>query len=234
METVNSTVTSYSFVAAEYYDPRRHPTCANFRECSAVILRAWFNEFLIPGSRIVETGTGASLAAELLQNLNLPAVLVISDLSEAMLTHSKFHVADLRLISDAERLSVRDSSVDAIVSSLGDPYNTLTFWKECARVLKPGGRVFFTTPSFKWACAFREETGTPATVAEFEIKTGDTVLVPSFILSPTAQATLIVTSQLQIQQQIHIDSSAIRSTTKSPKLRSGPIVSGYLAGLPAS
>jgi len=76
---------------------------------------------------------------------------------------------DCRLILDAERLAIQNKSVDAVVASLGDPYNTSAFWRECARVVRPGGRVLFTTPAFAWAHSFREETGMPIMAAEFDL-----------------------------------------------------------------
>jgi SAM-dependent methyltransferase len=224
---------SYSQLAGEYYDSRLHPTCANFREASEAILKAWFSAFLRAGVSILETGSGASLTSELRDRMNLKATLILSDQSPEMLRQTKWRVGDYRVILDAERISVRGGSMDAIVASLGDPYNTGSFWRECARVLRPGGRVFFTTPSSDWAFSFREETGAPKTAAAFDLAHGETLLVPSFVLAQPLQRDLIRCAGLEVEETVQVDASAIRHTSPSPKLRSCPLVTGYRVILPA-
>jgi ubiquinone/menaquinone biosynthesis C-methylase UbiE len=226
-----SSVGSYSQLASEYYDPRRHPTCANFREASAAMLRPWFGAFLSPGTAILETGAGASIVCELADELKLQVLLILSDQSPEMLSKSNRRSFDRRLVSNAEQLSIRSRSVDAIAASLGDPYNTLAFWRECARVLRPGGRVFFTTPSFNWANSFRGETSAPLMAAEFALAKGGTLLVPSFVLQPNSQVELVRSAGLEVEQIIHVDTSDIRHTKPSPKLRPGALVTGYRAAL---
>jgi len=228
---VKSWLSSYSEIATEYYDERRHPTCANFRAASAFILRTWLRSFLKRNSVIVETGAGASVALELIQDLRVPAALIVSDRSPAMLNQRHEFISGTCLVSDAEQLAVRSASVDAILASLGDPYNTSTFWRECSRVLRPGGRVFFTTPSFEWARSFRNESGAPPMAAEFELADGRALFVPSLVLSPTEQVALIRSAGLNVGQERHVDCEVIPRTRRSPKLRTGAIVSGYLAEL---
>jgi SAM-dependent methyltransferase len=146
-----------------------------------------------------------------------------------MLNQRSNRISNACLVSDAEQLSIRTASVDAILASLGDPYNTAAFWRECSRVLRPGGRVFFTTPSFEWAQAFREETEAPPMAAEFELVDGRALFVPSFVRSPTEQAALIRSAGLDVEKEVHVDGKVIQPTKRSPKLRPGAIVSGYLA-----
>jgi len=232
MVTAHNSLGSYSQLASEYYDSQRHPTCANFREASAAILRSWFSAFLTPGIVILETGAGASLAAELKIEMKLPVALILSDQSAEMLSKSDGGSSDRRVVSDAEHLAFRSRSVDAIVASLADPYNTIAFWQECARVLRPGGRVFFTTPSFTWAHSFREETGSPTMAAEFALANGGTLFVPSVVLRPSSQAELIRSAGLEVEQVVHIDACEIQYTKRSPKLRPGALVTGYCAALP--
>lgn len=233
MATASSSLGSYSQLASEYYDSQRHPTCANFREASAAILRRWFGAFLRPELSILETGAGASVAAELIRETGLDVFLILSDQSPEMLSKSNGRCSKYRLISDAENLSIRSRSVDAVVASLGDPYNTTAFWRECARVLRPGGRVFFTTPSFAWTRSFREETGAPPMAAEFDLAQGGTLLVPSVVLRPSAEAELILSTGLRVEQVTHMGASGIRHTKPSPKLRPGALVTGYRVVTPA-
>jgi ubiquinone/menaquinone biosynthesis C-methylase UbiE len=227
MATATNFVGSYSQLASEYYDAKRHPTCANFREASAAILRSWFSDFVRPGISILETGAGASIVDELTNELKLQVALILSDQSPEMLSKTGRRSFDRHLISDAEQLSIRNHSVDAIAASLGDPYNTMAFWRECARVLRPGGRIFFTTPSFNWAHSFRGETSAPLMAAEFALAQGGTLLVPSVVLKPTSQVELIRSAGLEVEQVMHIDTSDIRHTRPSPKLRPGALVTGY-------
>jgi SAM-dependent methyltransferase len=166
--------------------------------------------------------------------MKLQVALILSDQSPEMLSMSAIRNYDNRLILDAERLSIQSGSLDAVVASLGDPYNTSAFWRECARVLRPGGRVFFTTPAFAWAHTFREETGAPMMAAEFDLAQGGILLVPSVVLKPTTQAELIRSAGLDIEQVIHTDASAIRHTRPSPKLRSCALVTGYRVVLPSA
>src|SRR5947207_2274412 len=80
---------SYDDVAAEYYDPVRHPTCANFREASDYLLDQWWAEYQIGESAIFEVGPGRSAAAE--QMLKRGAhlnQLTLVDSSSAMLAYS--------------------------------------------------------------------------------------------------------------------------------------------------
>jgi SAM-dependent methyltransferase len=183
---------------------------------------------------VLETGAGGSLAAELRDEMKLQLVLILSDQSSEMLSLSGSRSCDYRLILDAEHLSIQSGSIDTIVASLGDPYNTRAFWCQCARVLRPGGRVFFTTPAFAWANSFRHETGSPMMAAEFDLAEGGTVFVPSVVLTPSAQAELIESAGLKVEQAIHIDASEIRHTKPSPKLRWCDMVSGYRAVLPSA
>jgi len=53
------------------------------------------------------------------------------------------------VLSDAEKLVLRDSSINVIISGqvLEHVPDPLTFLKECNRVLKPGGRLVFSLPT---------------------------------------------------------------------------------------
>jgi SAM-dependent methyltransferase len=218
---------TYADLASEYYDPIRHPTCANFREGSRALIASWLKEFAKDEHDVLETGAGASLVAEWLEEENRHlSTLVIADSSEEMLRHSRRSPISFReLVSDAEHLPLASGSFDIIVASLGDPYNTVPFWTEAERLLRPNGQIIFTSPSFAWARRFRDASN----VAEFVLSDGRTINVPSFIESEDKQRQMIDLSGLALMDVRAFEDTEIRSTPRSPKLRRGAIVSGYLA-----
>jgi len=134
-------------------------------------------------------------------------------------------------LSDAARLPFDSESVDLLISSLGDPYNDLNFWKEVGRVLKPDGHAIFTTPSHEWSVNFRSKLNSEKLSAEFELKNGETVSVPSFIYSREQQADLLKQAGLQILEYKGVPLAELSSEKISPKLLIGNgkyIVEGYL------
>lgn len=218
---------TYSDLAGEYYDADRHPTSANFREASKMLLAAWLAEVIRPHAHILETGAGRSLVSECLTNgKGLSVVVVATDLSSDMLEYSLAdHCRPASLaVCDAKRLPFLDDSFDLIASSLGDPYNSAEFWREAARVLRPGGQMIFTTPAFNWAQKFRNG----AECAEFVLADGESIAVTSFVEPEEKQRKLITQSGLTVTSSREIDEGDLRTTHRSPKLRGGPIVSGYL------
>lgn len=232
-----TTLASYEDVAPEYYDPKRHPTCANFREASALLIGRWLREFAPRAGVFCEVGAGRSLLAELTADLSLgEARLVLTDSSPSMLSYSRRWAgpnASL-VVADSARLPFAAGSFDLLVSSLGDPYNDLSFWREARRTLRPGGAVFFTTPSHDWATAFRGRDRDGS--AEFELSNGESVYVPSKIYPRSAQIELIESAGLLARAGRHAEVllSDIKSSALSPKLLAdrgadASIVEGYLA-----
>jgi hypothetical protein len=162
--------------------------------------------------------------------------VIISDPSPSMLAFSKKwadHGAQISL-SSAEAIPVDSNSLELVVSSLGDPYNEPPFWAEAHRTLCPGGLVFFTTPAYEWAQAFRSRTGQGDTMsAEFELKDGRKVFVPSWIYPVEQQAELIKTSGLDLKEVVQVPLSDLHSEQLSPKLLVAHgddlnVVTGYL------
>ena len=80
----------YEDLASEYYDPLRHPTCANFREASDLLLGGWLREYSAAGAWICEVGAGRSTVAEQLamRNISLNR-LTLADSSAEMLAYSR-------------------------------------------------------------------------------------------------------------------------------------------------
>jgi SAM-dependent methyltransferase len=125
----------------------------------------------------------------------------------------------LLIIADAAMLPIASGSLDLLVSSLGDPYNDLRFWGEVYRTLRPGGTVFFTTPSYDWAAAFRAGGRSKATEhAEFELSSGKSVYVPSNIYPSKEQIELIGKTGLIMKEYAEIALDEITSLPLSPKL----------------
>lgn len=230
-------VVTYDDLAAEYYDLVRHPTCANFLMASDLVLRNWLPAWSREGW-CCEIGPGRSLVAKQLLERGQPVNrLVLVDVSPRMLGHSKHWAARGAplVVGDALRLPLRSVSVEAVVSSLGDPYNGRAYWREISRVLRPGGLSLFTTPSYEWARAFRGG-GDPEAMewAEFEMRESRRVRVRSWILPSSEQRALIEESGLVVRHVMSIPISALTGQRLSTKLilERGPsasVVTGYFA-----
>jgi hypothetical protein len=82
-------ISTYDDIAAEYYDPARHPTCANFSELSNCFLDQRIRRFATPAINILEIGAGRSTVAPIMSTQGLPlAKLTLLDKSARMLdTH---------------------------------------------------------------------------------------------------------------------------------------------------
>lgn len=217
---------SYADLASEYYDPRRHPTCANFREASQLLLTPWLCDLTNDRVDVLETGAGASIVCEwLVDTRRRIGRLVVTDVSKEMLRYSRGStICSHLIVCDAQQLPLISSGFDLVVASLGDPYNSVPFWSEVARVLRPGGHVLFTTPSFEWALQFRGGSHK----AEFILSNGQAITVPSDILSNDAQRRLVEGCEMALVEIRVIQDSELHRTPRSPKLRKGPIVTGYL------
>ena len=131
-------------------------------------------------------------------------------------------------LADVTATGLEAESVDAVVASLGDPYNTEDFWSEVARVLQPGGVCHFTTPAREWALAFREED--TYAVAEFLRKDGTTLLMPSPVPTEGQQADMFQRAGLIITDSQAFSFREI-GAPPAPKLlcvgEDAPVVRGY-------
>ena len=150
---------SYQDVFPEYYNKIRHPTCYNFRDGSFKILEKFLSRYPLKNGLVYDIGAGSSVVAEILEKTNKSLEnLKLLDSSPGMLCHSNRYKdlgAEL-VVSYADSIPSENNSISLIAASLGDPFNERNFWKEVARTLKPGGKCFFTTPSFAWANLFRK------------------------------------------------------------------------------
>jgi SAM-dependent methyltransferase len=232
-EVSASATSDYSVLAAEYYDPIRHPTSANFRSASVEIVRGWLPCVLPSKGLILDVGAGDSVVAAVMAERRAPLErLLLTDSSEVMLAHSEpwIQMGARAEVADAANLPVRDQSVGVLVASLGDPYNTADFWTEARRVLHPRGLMIFTTPSHEWSESFRSLNGEPEDSAEFELTDGRKVRVPSFIYDQARQRHVIAQAKLSVAGLYSAFLGELGDMPISPKLAvdaGTPIVVGY-------
>jgi hypothetical protein len=69
-------------------------------------------------------------------------------------------------------------------------------------------------------------------VAEFVRGDGEVLRLPSKVDADDAQRTLIGASGLEVVRTDFVTDTELNETTRSPKLRSGSIVAGYVARRP--
>jgi ubiquinone/menaquinone biosynthesis C-methylase UbiE len=229
---------AYEMLASEYYDPIRHPTCANFTDSSKLITATWLRHIPNDGP-VCEVGCGMSLAAELLtqagRNIN---ELFLVDSSLPMLMHSeRWTQSGAKLIlADAAQLPFADNSIRACIASLGDPYNDPEFWDEMARVVKPLGYIIFTAPSFEWASRYRNQSQDCSAMeaAEFLLPDDTKLLARSIIRAADDQTAIVErTGRLRIEGALTVTYSQVPSKRLSSKLllarpRDLPVVTGFL------
>lgn len=194
---------SYDVLAEEYYDSDAHPTCYNLNRLSRTCLERWIPEHF-RCLNILEVGAGDSIVAAIFHERGQRLVgLELQDVSERMLAHSRKwqELGAGTVVSDARSISRADATVSLLVSSLGDPYNVPAFWAEAARVVRPCGLVMFTMPSFQWAARFRTTHGAGSMqFAEFTLRDGRVVDVPSFIYPLAEQVRKIEAAGLMLVQ----------------------------------
>jgi SAM-dependent methyltransferase len=218
----------------EYYDPLRHPTSANLRRASELYLEPQLQRLGATASTWCEVGCGKTIAAPIATRLgHALGDLILVDLSPTMLSYSDTWTSRgaRALAADAERLPIRADTLDLVISSLGDPYNTPAFWREVARTLKPAGICLFTSPSFAWARDFRG-AGPDAQQACFYLADGRQVAVPSFVRSDDRQASVILEAGLVIEDVATITLGELAPMAISAQLLpgrgpAGPVVTGW-------
>lgn len=225
---------SYDRLADEYYDSVRHPTCANFRAASKILLNSQI-ELIEPNKKVCEVGCGMSEVAEILHDSKKRVDhLFLLDESIRMLSYSfRWANKGARLLQgNSMALPFQLKSLDAIVASLGDPYNEPKFWGELERVLKPGGAVLFTTPSYEWKTKFREDN--MQDFAEFILKNSEHVITRSWIFDEESQIQTIERAGFLVEKIDAVKANTLTETNLSPKIidvakQNGDIVKIYVA-----
>ncbi len=191
----------YTRVADEYYDPIRHPTCANFEELSKKFLEPVIRAMAGETIRVLDVGAGRSLAAAVIANFRSRLDhCVLLDISPAMLGHSSEwqKLGATLVMPDARNTGLPSNSFQVLVSSLGDPYNNAQFWAEAHRLLCEGGTCLFTTPTPEWADWFRPAA--ERSEAQFDLVNGQTIHVPSHVPSLERQVRMIQQAGFRISE----------------------------------
>ena len=225
LESTRMQTQPYDRIAPEYYDAARHPTCAAFRKASIALIRGFLTT---SQQEVLEVGCGRSIFCDITSGIER---LTLIDSSEFMMQHTSGISILSAIHANAEEMPVAASSVDCLISSLGDPYNTVLFWKEVARVVRPGGKILFTTPSYEWAVKYRLLEGSQKEIALFLTRDGEKVETPSFVHPREEQIILMEHFGLALQSVQDIARSEIDAN--APKLAvlpdAAPIVSLFAA-----
>ncbi len=228
----------YEKLASEYYDAAKHPTCANFYEASFILVKNWASSYLSSVELACEVGCGNSMLAQILGEFNNAPKLILVDSAPSMLKYSMQYRGDRTslVLGDAERLPFRSQSMDALLCSLGDPYNTNYLWADIKRILRRGATAFFTTPSFTWAQAFRRDISEEIW-ARFALGDGKEIRVSSIIYPQAEQRRLMEEHGLIVKDIVEVPLSDLTATEISPKLWTAhqlnlPVVTGYIVGAP--
>jgi SAM-dependent methyltransferase len=233
MNTIVTALCTYDDIAAEYYDPIRHPTCANFFELSAAFLVPRIQKYAPAARAILEVGTGRSIVAPTMAAKELPlSHVTLLDQSPRMLEYSRdWERRGARfLVADAASTGLPPASFQLIVSSLGDPYNDATFWQEMSRLLDLRGVCLFTTPAPEWSERFR--AGSNRRAAEFVLANGTKALVRSDIPSVASQSQIIGGAGLYVDEMEAFDAAQLSGPVSSKLLVDGqtsplPVVRGF-------
>lgn len=90
---------------------------------------SWMNQFINEGEKVIEIGSGAGFSEFYLKQRPLLTDIVKNEWIDEIL--------------DGTRMNLSDKSIDVVICShaihhFSSPYK---FFKECERVLKPGGRI---------------------------------------------------------------------------------------------
>ena len=103
----------------------------------------------ITPNTIIDLGCGTGCFVKSIQNKNSYSKIIGLDLAEGMLkmAKSQHDYTGVWLCGDAENIPLANNSVDIIFSNLTFQWcsQTATLAKEIARILKPGGKLLFTT-----------------------------------------------------------------------------------------
>jgi SAM-dependent methyltransferase len=171
---------AYDALASEYYDSA-HVTSRNFDAATAVATADWRDR--LPAGLLLEPGCGRGRAHEFL-GVD-PTHVVQMDNSPSMLGLADREPAMLRVLHDAEALPFPDGEFSSVAAFLCDGFLGLNFLAEANRVLKPGGILCGTTPSYEWGVALRELLNLDPMSTRFLLKAGGKALVPSFLYPET-------------------------------------------------
>lgn len=127
----------------QYWDQRGQSDYHSLSDRDCQRLRQWVGT--LPAGYCLDLGGGSGMGARLLAPM--PGVEVITcDISHAMLSHCRGHAVQ----GDALRLPFADASFSSIIAAAFFhhlPGREKALLDECARVLRPGGRILGYDPT---------------------------------------------------------------------------------------
>jgi guanylate kinase/SAM-dependent methyltransferase len=221
----------YDAISTEFRDELRITT-KNFHDASMV----FWNRALAPltttpkGMRVLELGPGNGwLFSKISPREHEIDAL---DLSERMEVSYARHV----FRCSARHIPVEASFYDLVVGSLVDPLLTPEVFIEIDRVLKPGGKMVITTPSWEWASNL---SGRVENKTAFQRIDGTTVEVFSFCDPLITHLSIKAITDLRVLEvnslslggmyEHDISPAIVESSLMSGKdARSLPIVTGLI------
>ncbi len=166
----------YELLAGEYYEDR-HVTSRNFDSTTIAALHAL--DLTLPDGLVLEVGCGRGRSQEF---LGVTADRVVQlDNSAAMLDLQPRESCALRVLHDAEQLPFPPGEFAIVAAFLCDPFLGLNFLGEASRVLRPGGKLIGTAPTYEWGSSLRQTLNLDPMVTRFVLSDGRTVQMPSAI-----------------------------------------------------
>jgi SAM-dependent methyltransferase len=133
---------------------------------------------------VLEVGCGRGRVGEFLGIE--PSRVIQLDLSHEMLALGDREPCALRLHADATNIPLFEGQFSTVVGFLSDAFLGLSFFREAHRMLKHGGGLILTTPSYEWGEALRGTEEPRRSEARFKTVANQQVTVPSTLV-PTEQ-----------------------------------------------
>ena len=113
----------------------------------------------IPSANIVDLGCGTGFFMKSLHNKYVASKIIGLDLAEGMLKIAKSEIKyhDLLLCADSENIPLADNSIDIIFANLSFQWcgDLALLARETARIMKPGGRLAFTSLGRNTLCELK-------------------------------------------------------------------------------
>jgi SAM-dependent methyltransferase len=170
----------YNMISSEYYD-EKHITSRNFDYATDAFFREnllKFKKYLQTNRLCLEVGAGRGNTERYLR-IGYDKI-ILSDINQRMLSHAPDEYL-LKVITNAKETPFFSGSFQLITAFLFDPFNTIEFYKEISRILKPGGFFIGTLPHCKWGRTLRSEINIDIDKTQFILKDGTVLQTDSFL-----------------------------------------------------
>lgn len=155
---------NYDKIASEYYDDK-HVTSRNFDDATRYAIKQ-LKARLNPG-KILELGAGRGRVKEFFQ-ADLSEVVQIDNSTEMF----RLQVREepfLKVLADACQIPLESAQFENVVGFLVDPFFGLDSMSEAFRMLKHGGKLFLTVPTYEWAFSLRKGIGIEVMTTRFKV-----------------------------------------------------------------